>query len=177
MSTPQTALAPIERTLDELGAQLSLVEAHHFATEGELRAHLLGLHRRLEEVETALDRTTLTRDEHRRAVERVLEVERRLERQENQHADLASLRAETIARVDSHQRQLTELQRLREVLPRLEHELHGVAARHHELLAEMEARFATLDERLRALHQTVTDVQRTAAENGAMLSQLVDRLS
>lgn len=113
----------IQGMLDEVAAQLAFVETQQTVTEGDLREHLLRAHQRLDELEPLLRADELEQRDLREALLRILEAERRLEIQEARtgglHVDLASLRAETISRVESHQRQLSELLQLQTLPPRL----------------------------------------------------------
>ena len=106
----------MERTLEELGALLTLVETQQLVAEADLRVHVLHVYRRLDAARVDVAAAELENGQQVAALRRLDALEARLGVQEHRllavALDVKSLRAETISRVDHVQTQVDAMAQL-----------------------------------------------------------------
>lgn len=136
----------VERTLEELGAALTLVETQQLVAESDLRVHVLQLYQRLDAARVDVSTAELESEQQHSALLRLDALESRLGAQEERLLELAldvkSLRVETISRVERVQAQVDAMAQLPAVVGQLVTSMQIVQLSVEHLRGDMNSEFA-----------------------------------
>jgi chromosome segregation ATPase len=166
----------VERTLEELGALLTLVETQQLVAESDLRVHVLQLSQRLDAARVDVSAAELDSEQRNAALLRLDALESRLGAQEERLLELAldvkSLRVETISRVEHVQAQVDAMAQLPAVVRQLVTSTQIVQLSVDYLRGDMKSDF--LEQRLR-LNAIEHHLERSD-ERADRLERRMDRL-
>ena len=136
----------VERTLEELGALLTLVETQQLVAESDLRVHVLQLYQRLDAARLDVSAAELDPEQQHGAQLRLDALESRLGAQEERLLELAldvkSLRVETISRVEQVQTQVDAMAQLPSLVGQLVTSMQIVQLSVEHLRGDMNSEFA-----------------------------------
>lgn len=142
----------VERTLEELGAALTLVETQQLVAESDLRVHVLKLYQRLDAARVEVSGAELESEQQHAALLRLDALESRLGAQEERLLELAldvkSLRVETIARVEQVQTQVDAMAQLPSLMGQLVTSMQVVQLSVEHLRGDMNSEFAQIRDEL-----------------------------
>ncbi len=142
----------VERTLEELGALLTLVETQQLVAESDLRVHVLQLYQRLDAARLDVSGAELDSEQQRSALLRLDALESRLGAQEERLLDLAldvkSLRVETISRVEQVQTQVDAMAQLPSLMGQLVTSMQVIQLSVEHLRGDMNSEFAQVRDEL-----------------------------
>lgn len=142
----------VERTLEELGALLTLVETQQLVAEADLRVHVLQLYQRLDAARVDVSAAELDSEQRNAARLRLDALESRLGAQEERLLELAldvkSLRVETISRVQRVQTQVDAMTQVPSLMGQLVTTMQIVQLSVEHLRGDMNSEFAQVRDEL-----------------------------
>lgn len=142
----------VERTLEDLGALVTLVETQQLVAESDLRGHVLQLHQRLDAARVDVSAAALDPEQQHAAKLRLDALESRLGAQEERLLELAldvkSLRVETISRVAQVQTQVDAMAQLPSLMGQLVTSMQIVQLSVEHLRGDMNLEFAQVRDEL-----------------------------
>jgi chromosome segregation ATPase len=142
----------VERTLEELGALLTLVETQQLVAEADLRVHVLQLYQRLDAARVDVSAAELDSEQRNAARLRLDALESRLGAQEERLLELAldvkSLRVETISRVERVQTQVDAMAQLPSLMGQLVTSMQIIQLSVEHLRGDLNSEFAQVRDEL-----------------------------
>lgn len=166
----------VERTLEELGALLTLVETQQLVAESDLRVHVLQLYQRLDAARVEVSAAELESEQQHAALLRLDALESRLGAQEERLLELAldvkSLRVETISRVEQVQSQVDVMAQLPSLMGQLVTSMQLVQLSVEHLRGDMNSEFFEQRLRLNAIERHLEQ----SDERADRLERRMDRL-
>lgn len=166
----------VERTLEELGALVTLVETQQLVAESDLRVHVLQLYQRLDAARVEVAGAELESEQQHAAQLRLDALESRLGAQEERLLELAldvkSLRVETISRVEQVQAQVDAMAQLPSLMGQLVTSMQIVQLSVEHLRGDMNSEFLEQRLRLNAIERHLEQ----SDERADRLERRMDRL-
>ena len=166
----------VERTLEELGAALTLVETQQLVAESDLRVHVLQLYQRLDAARVEVAGAELESEQQHAAQLRLDALESRLGTQEERLLELAldvkSLRVETISRVEHVQTQVDAMAQLPAVVGQLVTSMQIVQLSVEHLRGDMNSEFAQVRDEIAFLRIDLNGLRSEVGELRAEMNAL-----